>query len=490
MPALPHQRLVKLLLWIATLLLLASLSSCSINPATGTPDLVMMSENKELSIGEELHKKLLEKTPIYPDPKLQAYVNEIGQKLVRNSHRSDIQYTFTLIDAPDINAFALPGGYIYVNRGLLAYLQNEAQLAAVIAHEIAHVTARHAVRQDSARKGSSVLAVAATIATGSGVVGDVTQMWSTAAVMGYGRDMELEADRIGAEYLNRSGYDPQSMIEVISLLKDQEKFSRRVARESGKKTTSYHGVFSTHPRNDTRLQEAIAQAAKTERKSHYSDNAKVFREQTEGMVFGVNYDAQLANKNTFQHKRLAFAIDFPKDWEFENQRSQIIATPKDKSAQLAITIETLKQQWGPDVYIRKNLKVKKLEKSEAIRPGGWQGHTGIVTNEAGEKQRLAVIYMGRLIYTLRGKVLNGEFTDTVDQQFYDSIRSFRTASKAVLKKGKSKTIHYVKANANTTYGRIAQHQKLDKNSEQLLRLINGHYPRTEPMAGQWIKVIE
>ncbi|GAA5315386.1 MAG: M48 family metalloprotease [Candidatus Pelagadaptatus aseana] len=484
----PHCRLAAAVILSLTYL---CLSGCSVNPATGTPDLVMMSESKEISIGEELHKKLLEKTPIYPDPELQAYVNEIGQKLVRNSHRSDIQYTFTLVDAPDINAFALPGGYIYVNRGLLTYLQNEAQLAAVIAHEIAHVTARHAVRQDTARKGSSVLSVAAAIATGSGVVGDVTQMWSTAAVMGYGREMELEADSIGAEYLNRSGYDPQAMIDVISLLKDQEKFSRRMARESGKKSTTYHGVFASHPRNDTRLQQAIAQAAKTERKTQYTDNAERFREKTQGMVFGVNYDAQLTHKNTFRHKRLAFEIDFPKGWTTENQRSQILAQAPDKSAQLAITIDTLKQRWGPDAYINKNLGIKQLEQSQTIAPGGFAGHSGIVPeSDSAQRQRIAVIYRGRLVYTLRGQTLQGDYTDAVDQPLFDSILSFRPATKATLKSGKSKTIHYVRANANTTYNRIAQHQKLDKNAEQLLRLINGHYPRTEPVAGQWIKVIQ
>ena len=484
-------RSTRIILLLGCIGALFALSGCSVNPATGTPNLVLMSESKELSIGEELHKKLLEKTPVYPDKALQAYVNQVGQKLVRGSHRTDIKYTFTIIDNPDINAFALPGGYIYINRGLMAYMQSEAQLAAVLAHEIAHVTARHAVRQDTARKGSSVLSVASAIVTGSGVVGDVTKMWSTAAVMGYGREMELEADSIGAEYLNNSNYDPEAMIEVISLLKDQEKFSRRMARESGKKTTSYHGVFSTHPRNDKRLQEAIAQAAETERKSQYFSGEDIFREKTEGMVFGINYDMKVAKKNTFRHKRLAFEIDFPKNWSTANQKKQIVAEAPDKSAQMTLNIDVLQQKWGPDVYINKNLKIKKLRQSQAIRPGGLIGHTGIVeATESDPEQRLAVIYKGRLIYTLRGQSSGSELDEELDSQLLDSINSFRPAHPVLAKSGKSKTIHYVKANSNTTYARLAQHMKLDKNSEQLLRLINGHYPRSEPEPGQWLKVIQ
>ena len=218
---------------ILTFILL--MMGCSINPATGTPDIVLMSESAEIQMGKEMHEKLIKSMPIYQDEKLAAYVNSVGQKIVKNSHRKDIEYHFTIIDAPDINAFALPGGYIYINRGLLSYLDSEAQLAAVLAHEVGHVTARHVVRQDSARKGASVLSVLSVLTTGSAAIGDVTNLWGTAAVKGYGREMELEADGLGAEYLFNSGYDPHAMVETIGVLKDQEKFARYRAKEEGKK---------------------------------------------------------------------------------------------------------------------------------------------------------------------------------------------------------------------------------------------------------------
>lgn len=278
-----------------TLLLLASftwllLGGCAINPASGLPNLVFMSEDKEISIGRGLHEKIVESTPVYQDPQLQAYVDRIGQRLAKDSDRADLPYTFTIIDSPDINAFALPGGYIYINRGLLAYLNSEAQLAAVLAHEIGHVTARHAVKQDTARKSSSAVTVLSVLTTGSSMIGDVTDLWGTAAVMGYGRDLELEADSLGSRYLYRSGYNPNAMIEVIGVLKDHERFARRLARETGQKSpATYHGLFATHPRNDERLKEVVATAGKLNQGQRGVDNRAAFRDATEGLLYGINY---------------------------------------------------------------------------------------------------------------------------------------------------------------------------------------------------------
>ncbi|MFM7275817.1 MAG: M48 family metalloprotease, partial [Gammaproteobacteria bacterium] len=162
-----------------------------------------MSEKKEAEIGKKMYDEILAKMRVYDNPRVVEYINRLGEELVANSDRPELDFTFTVLDSPDINAFATPGAYIYVNRGLLAYLDSEAELAGVIAHEIAHVTERHASRQDWMNKGSAigsaVVGILAAISTGSGALGSVTQdaasMAGTAMVRGYGRDMELEADR-------------------------------------------------------------------------------------------------------------------------------------------------------------------------------------------------------------------------------------------------------------------------------------------------------
>jgi len=140
---------------------LALTSGCAGNPATGGSSVVLSSQGREISVGQDMHQQIVEQGAVYDDPELAAYVDRIGQRLVQNSDAPDDSFTFTVIDSPDINAFATPGGFIYVNRGLLAYLDNEAELAGVMAHEIGHVTARHAARQQTASITNQVVATTA-----------------------------------------------------------------------------------------------------------------------------------------------------------------------------------------------------------------------------------------------------------------------------------------------------------------------------------------
>ncbi|WP_439133973.1 M48 family metalloprotease [Pseudomaricurvus sp.] len=495
----------RLIIFFIFAIALLNLGGCSVNPASGMPNLVFMSENKEIELGKELHEKILESTPVYQDEKLQAYVERIGQKLAKNGDRPELEYTFTIIDSPDINAFALPGGYIYVNRGLITYLDSEAQLAAVMAHEIGHVTARHSVKQDTARKSSSVVTVLSVLTTGSTMIGDVTDLWGTAAVMGYGRDMELEADSLGAEYLYNSGYNPNAMIEVIGVLKDQERFARRMARATGQKTATYHGVFATHPRNDERLQEAVGKASEHYKDQSGIDNRAEFREATEGVLYGINYNPKTlkaAQNNTYSHSKLGFSIDFPQGWQPENQRRQILSKAPDGHAQMSIQVDILRTPIAPDVYIREQLKVTALQQSEPFSQFGLIGHTGVVPASSSNPHpsRLAVLYQGRRVYIIKGVVFNDSGAPaneqekgspkTDDEKFLASIHSFRPSQTARKVSGKSQKIHYVKANDQTTFKRLAEVVPLGKFAEDQLRLLNGYYPRGEPSPGEWIKIIQ
>lgn len=471
------------------------ISSCSVNPATNDLDIVTMSEKSEIKKGKELHEKILTGVPIFNDEKLQAYIDSVGQKIAANSDRPNLKYHFTIIDKPDINAFALPGGYIYINRGLLAYLNNEAQLAAVLAHEIAHVTARHAVRQKSAKTGASSLSVLAVLTTGNISVGEATDLWSGAAVSGYGRDLELEADRFGAQYLYNSGYDPGAMVEVIGILKDQERFSRYRAREEGKKSKSYHGVFSTHPRNDQRLQEVVSKAGTLPNDSKVT-NEKTFRKNIEGLIYGLNYDLNSQSKkstiNRYTHTKLGFSLIFPSGWAVEKTRTQITARPEDKSAEIILALDSLKSPTSPADYIHNQLKIAPLSKSEPLKQYGLTGHTGLLPiNNNKLKQRVAVLLQGPRVYIIRANELKSIKNVSADKLFLDSIQSFRPVRPTSGKKKtqRSKTIHYVKAHQGTTFNSLAKYTRLGKYGEEQLRLINGYYPRGEPKSGDWIKII-
>ncbi|WP_444921036.1 M48 family metalloprotease [Microbulbifer sp. CnH-101-G] len=476
-------------------ILVAACTACAFNPATNRPDLVLMSEDKEISIGKEMHEELIESTPIYQDPVLTAYVNHVGQKVAAASDRPGLKYHFTIIDSQDINAFALPGGYVYINRGLLTYLHSEAEMAAVLAHEIGHITARHAVRQKTAATGASAASVLSVLVTGSRVVGDAANLWSTAAVKGYGREMELEADRFGAQYMFKAGYDPTAMISVLGILKDQETFARRRARVEGKKPQTYHGVFSTHPRNDIRLQEVV-KAAGTLPEESKDVKVAYYREKTDGLIYGDN--ARQSNKNRFNHKRLGFSLLFPDGWTVNNQRSSIVGTAPDKSATITIKVAKREGNQPADMALREEYDIRKLEQSEKLNQYRLEGHTGKVPSvekENVDPDRVAIIYYGSRQFMLEGKITDSSSHKKDDLEQYDtmfltSIRSFRPLRETDIVEKDIRRLRYVKATEKTTFSSLARHMEIGEYAEEQLRLLNGYYPRGEPEPGEWIKIIQ
>ena len=218
------------------------------NPVTGERELTVMDEPTEIAEGAKAHQEVLKAYGAVEDAALQAYVDRVGQKLAAQSHRAKLKWTFTVLDSPEINAFALPGGYVYVTRGIMAYMDSEAELAGVLGHEIGHVTARHgaqrATRQQNAGLGVLAATVLGAVLESQGMRGatDVaSQMSQTAAagfIASYSREQELQADELGAEYLARSQYDPSNMVDVIRLLKNQERFAADVARAEGRPAPS------------------------------------------------------------------------------------------------------------------------------------------------------------------------------------------------------------------------------------------------------------
>ncbi|TAF82732.1 MAG: peptidase, partial [Curvibacter sp.] len=221
--------------WSLALVSSALLVACGtnvVNPVTGQTERSAMSEEAELAEGAKGHQQVLQEYGVVKNPELQAYVNALGQKLAAQSHRTQLQWRFTVLDSPEINAFALPGGYVYVTRGIMAYMESEADLAGVIGHEIGHVTARHGAQRATSQQNAGLGVFAASVlgavaeaygVTGAGqLAGQVSQNVAAGYIASYGREQELQADGLGAEYLYRTRYDPRNMIDVIKVLKNQE----------------------------------------------------------------------------------------------------------------------------------------------------------------------------------------------------------------------------------------------------------------------------
>jgi len=461
----------------------------------------MMSDKKAAKIGQEMYEEVTAQIPVLNDKKITAYINKVGQNIARHSDEPDEKYTFTVLDSPDINAFATPGGYVYINRGLLSYMNSESQLAAVLGHEVAHITAEHASQQQLAQTSSNVVAGVLAILTGSAEVGSATAQWGAASVKGYGRDMELEADALGNKFLNRAGYDPDAMIAIISQLKAHERYTKKRSADAGKKAQTYHGLFASHPRNDKRLRQMLKVSSSKEDKTTEQITANAdrgnFRVATNGLIWGNNSAQKEKQDNRFYHDKLRFQFDYPRGWEFKDQGLAINGHDEKQSATLTVNIKARTLD-SPADYLKNKLGITFIKKSESLIINGLKAHTGIIPAKNGSKeQRIIVIYYGRRAYVFRGEVNKGSLDDmpdtsakqSYDRDFLGIASSFKPRSIRELQSQKPQAIHYVKAKTGATYARLAKHLGLGRYGVDHLRLINGDYPSGEPTVGQWIKII-
>ncbi|EAW42198.1 hypothetical protein MGP2080_05637 [marine gamma proteobacterium HTCC2080] len=458
--------------------LLSMMAACGGSGGSSSTVTVGGRQVKVPEVTGDEHQRLIDTIGIYDDPETAAYINAIGQRLVANSSRPDDTFTFTLLDSPDINAFALPGGFIYVNRGLLAYLETEAELAGVIAHEIGHITESHHSRRSTQQTTSTVLATTAYILTGSGDLYDAAQMYGAEVVSGFGRDMELEADAAGAEFMHRSGYDADALLSVIGVLKDQEMYRRVQAKASGKPTGTYHGLYSSHPRNDLRLQTVI-KTANTLDLDDQPENPEapgVFRNRVEGLVFGASAQSQ-AESNRFYHNKLDFTFRYPEGWSVAQGSRDVTVTSKDGNASMAITLSRLDPGVTPVDYLASTASGALSDQRE-LEQFGLKGGTAQAT--AGEStKRLAVLdHKYRFLFEGTGSDANALVI----------IESFRPLVPKEKAKGPSRTLHYVQVPRGATLKSLASSARVP-DAEDQLRLINGYYPVGEPRIGDWIKTI-
>jgi predicted Zn-dependent protease len=480
--------------WLGSPVLLPLIISCAVNPATGGANLVLMSQSREKEIGKEEHEKVLASMPLFNDEELLAYVIKVGNKVAAVSDRPDLDYTFTIIDSPDINAFALPGGYVYVNRGLLSFMNSEADLAAVLGHEIGHITARHAVQQQArgalARTAAKVGGIVSAVATGSGYVGSqisqVASIWAQTGLSGFGREQELEADSLGAEYIREAGYDPTAMINVVTVLKNQEDFSRRMNNNSG----GYHGLFATHPRNDTRLQEAIASVAELGAGTITETDNEEFRRNIDGLILGQSNASQTAEtRNRYYQTLLRYTVVFPDDWQVTETTTTVTAIDP-AVGRIHIETQRLQDNIDPRVFIRDILGITDLQKSEPLQQYRLIGHTGLTRGDSGNVERVAVLYYGPRVFVIRAEITDASAIEEIDDKMLATIRTFRAIQQGEVVAGTELKIRYVQASEFFDFSVVAQQSRIGNFPEETLRLLNGYYPTGKPAAGEWVKLVE
>ena len=475
-------------------LLLAACGACASNPATGGADFVMMSEEKEIEMGQAMHPQIMSQYRAYPDADLQQYVDRIGQKLAANSDRPNIDYTFTVLDSEEVNAFATPGGYVYISRGLIAYLNSEAELAAVLSHEIGHITARHAVRQGARSKVLETIGGIAGAAVGSAGTA-ISDYVGGALIKGYGRNLELEADREGAEYLVRSGYGSEPMIDVVRILKNQELFEIARAKEEGREARVYHGVFSTHPDNDTRLREVIEAANKIDGGTVTSAaNRAGFLSAIDGMIYGKVGAGGVISENEFRHAKYGIGIRFPSGWSIGNNRGRLESVSPDRQSILIVTRQPLKEVVSPRDILVDRIGLKNLRERQTLNVNSLQGYTALAptaNSPFGTRPvRYAAFTDDKYAYVIAGANSEDRYQKRDNFRIVSAIKSFRMLDARGQRAAEVPTIAIVEANAGTTMGRLASASPLTIYAEEQLRLLNDFYPSGEPEPGQKIKIID
>jgi len=305
--------------------------SCAVNPATGERQLSLIGEGREIEMGREAHPEILRTFGVYPDSTLQAYVSDLGQRMAQVSERPRLPWTFTVVDDPVVNAFALPGGFIYMTRGILAHFQSEAQLAAVLGHEIGHVTARHSVNQMSRAQLAQVgLGVGSIFAPEVAPFMDLAGASLQLLFLKFGRDDERQSDDLGYRYMTRLDYDPGEMTEVFAML-------GRVSEAAG--GGDVPGWLSTHPDPENREERILERIAA----DPAAPTGGIVREaeylrRLDGVVFGANPRHGFFQGADFYHPDLAFHLRFPEGWRTVNQQSAVQAVSPEQDALLLLTL--------------------------------------------------------------------------------------------------------------------------------------------------------
>jgi predicted Zn-dependent protease len=473
--------------FIAITLTLLS-SACAINPVTGDRDFVTLTESEEVAQGRQFHQTIIKQYGVYDDPDLQTYVNEIGQQLAANSHRAHLDFHFTVLDSPDINAFALPGGYVYITRGIMAYLDNEAELAGVLGHEIGHVTARHSVRQQSGQFASGLLNVLITAATGNQSLGQLGNQLSTGIIRGYGRQHELEADRLGAQYLHKTAYNPEVMLDVIGVLKDQELYEKALAAKQNRPANIYHGVYSTHPKNDDRLKTVI-RAAKTLSPVQYrNNNQSTYFDSIDGMVWGQSADQGVILKNRFMHAEMSIAIQFPAHWHIKNTPNTLYARDYETGALAQLSLVTLGKDESSISLLRRLTNNSKLPVETMVY--GVTARSQASVEGKNQPSRVTAIELDdNQVLFIAGTSTKDQFSAT-DLELLSINSSFTRLNEKQVRNIKPPSLKIIEVEAGNKFTALASQSAINHDAENILRLLNRAFPDGTISTTKKLKTIE
>ncbi len=400
----------------------ALVAGCSTNPATGKSEISLVSEGQEIEMGNQMLASARATLGTYPDSGLQRYVRGVGERLAASSERPALPWVFEVVEDPEVNAFAAPGGKIFVTRGILAYFGSEAELAGVLGHEIGHVTARHSARQMTREQLTGIGLIAgsilsSTVAQNAGTL----QQGLGLLFLSYSRGDESQADELGFRYMRRLRYDPREMSETFQTL------ARVGELSGGGKVPTW---ASSHPDPGDRFQKAEERAATVPADSLRSVviNRDTYLRAIDGIVFGVNPRQGYFEGGRFNHPDLRFRMDFPSQWQTQNRADAVVAVSPQNDAIIQLSLggndapETLLQKFAQQQGVQ-------MGNSQRVTVNGLPAATAEF--QAQEQQgnvvagRVLFVRYGNITYQLLGYTSGAKYS-SYSGVLSNSMQSFAT----------------------------------------------------------------
>ncbi|MEO1438496.1 MAG: M48 family metalloprotease, partial [Bacteroidota bacterium] len=404
------------------LVLMILLQACSVNPVTGKREVMFVSESQEIAMGKNADPSIVAQFGLYENETIQKFINDKGQEMAAISHRPHLDYEFKVLDSPVINAFALPGGYVYFTRGILAHFNNEAEFAGVLGHEIGHITARHGAAQQSQQiLGQSLFVVGVIASPQFRGMSDVAAQSLGLMFLKFGRDDETQSDQLGVEYSTKIGYDASKMANFFGTLK-------RIRVEAG--ADEIPTFMSTHPDPGDRYNEVNRLANQWQAKypgQTFDVNRDKYLRMIDGLTYGEDPRQGYVESNVFYHPDLKFQFPTPAGWRVNNTPTQVQIYPEDGKAAILMSLgqgnsldeaaNSLIENSGLTVIDRQNTTVNG---SPAIE---------MTSTATSDQQTLRIktylIQYGGNIYLFNGLAQEVDFPN-YNSQFLNTMRGFRT----------------------------------------------------------------
>jgi predicted Zn-dependent protease len=474
---------------LALVLLSFCLISCSTNPATGEQQLSLMSEQQEMKIGASEHSKVVKTIGLVKDRELSLYVQSIGKKVAQNTERANVAYNFYVLDTPMVNAFALPGGYVYVTRGLLALANSEAEIAGVIAHEIAHVTARHSAERYSHGLLSSIGALAISLATDSAAAARLAGIGSDLYIKSYSRSQEHQADELAIRYLHRAGYDTFAMRTFLETMEIHTALENKI---DGKSDSQFY-YFSTHPLTTDRIMQT------TDIAGQYPANGAAVGRTTylkaiDGMTYGDSAAHGFIRGQHFYHPELGFTFHVPKTYELFNQPDKIVAVDNKAQGVMVFDMVGNKSSLAPVDYITRQWAAdKNLRYVETIDINGYKAATAEFTGTLKGQQRqiriFAIAWKPDRFIRIQMAVPEGLSAASLDE-LKIATYSVRAMSEQERREIRPYSVRIRAFGPDDTIERIARRMPFTSYQVERFQALNGMRPGERPVAGRLYKTIE